>query len=257
MTNQSLMQKLAGAACVCLTVFLAFGALTAQAQALKTNQSYVEDVTRSKPVDVTDPMSVFKFVFSALPDDVTVYPTENYYYFSFFHGGIEFAGNLRLDASDRDKGIVHFAYFTAYARWNEELISNYKPLTSEDGVSVEQAGPLAYQIAHENKSVTFNLNDLSDVRPPPGALGPDEQYLGPVFDESAIEMFFIFNKALNIFPLCAERNGRRRGSPRTQRRVRPHLDRPSHGLRILYRPVPQPQDPDRRVQRQLAGEQLF
>lgn len=174
-------------------------ALAADPQALRTNQGYIEAVAQSQPIDITDPMSVFKFVLGALPDSVKVYPTENYHYFTFFHDGIEFAGNLRLDASDRDDGIIHFAYFTAYAHWNEELISNYKPLTADDGVTVERVNKLSYKISHGARTVTFNLNDLSAVRPPPGALGPDEQYLGPVFDESGIPMFLIFNKALKIF----------------------------------------------------------
>lgn len=166
---------------------------------LHTNQSYLETVARSQPIDITDAMSVFTFVLNALPDEVLVYPTENYYYYRFFHGGIEYAGNLRLDASDRDKGIVHFAYFTAYAPWNDELLSNYKPLTADDGVTVERLDPLSYKISYGGKAVIFNLNDLSHVRPPPGMLTPEEDYLGPVYDESGIQMYLVFNKILNIF----------------------------------------------------------
>ena len=55
-------------------------------------------------------MAVFGFVMSKLPERVTVYPTENYYYFGFMHDGIRYAGNIRLDASNRDEGKVIFAY---------------------------------------------------------------------------------------------------------------------------------------------------
>jgi hypothetical protein len=37
------------------------------------------------------------------------------------------------------------------------------------------------------------------VAPPAGALGPDERYLGPVFDDSAIRFFLVYNSKLKIF----------------------------------------------------------
>src|ERR1044072_4227883 len=69
----------------------------AQTPVLQTNQSYVEDVTRSTSLTTDDLMSVFGYVMSQLPERVKVYPTENYYYFGFFHNGIRYAGNIRLD----------------------------------------------------------------------------------------------------------------------------------------------------------------
>src|SRR4029079_12191963 len=52
---------------------------------------------------------------------------------------------------------------------------------------------------HAAKTVTFVLNDLSGVKPPAGALKPDEIFLGPVFDESTIRFFLAFNSRLKIF----------------------------------------------------------
>src|SRR3954452_25307594 len=65
---------------------------------LETNESYVEEVLRPSTLAVGDIMAVFGYVFDSLPDRVKVFPTENYYYFSFFHNGIRYAGNFRLDA---------------------------------------------------------------------------------------------------------------------------------------------------------------
>lgn len=177
------------------------------APVLDTNQSYIEQAGETRPIDITDLFSVFRFVFAALPDRVTVYPTENYYYFKFFHDGTEFAGNIRLDASDRDKGIVHFAYFSAYALWNQELESRYRAMTAEDGVVLEKTGPLTYTIGFEGRTVTFDLNDLTNVRPPPGMLRSDERYIGPVFDESGVELFLVFNTTLRIFHYLLNENG--------------------------------------------------
>ncbi|MFY9626042.1 MAG: hypothetical protein WAJ91_16890, partial [Rhodoplanes sp.] len=50
---------------------------------IKTNQSYIEEVDRQTKLAIDDPMAVFTFVFNSLPDRVKVYPTENYYYFTF------------------------------------------------------------------------------------------------------------------------------------------------------------------------------
>ena len=84
---------------------------------LYLNQTYAEDATRASTLDVEDPMAVFKFVFGNLPDRVKVYPTENYFYFQFFHRHIRYAGNIRLDVTDRDEGKVHFAYFEDLSEW--------------------------------------------------------------------------------------------------------------------------------------------
>src|ERR1044071_4443270 len=79
-------------------------ALAQDVPQLQTNQAYVEDATRATALNVNDPIAVFSFVMSKLPERVKVYPTENYYYFGFMHNGIRYAGNIRLDASNRDDG---------------------------------------------------------------------------------------------------------------------------------------------------------
>lgn len=78
-------------------------------QQIYTNQNYLEAIRTRDELNIQSIDDVFQFVFNQLPDEVTVYPTENYYYYSFYHNGIELSGNIRLDALDRDKGIVHFA----------------------------------------------------------------------------------------------------------------------------------------------------
>jgi len=78
---------------------------------LHTNQAYVGEAMRATTLDVADPIAVFAFVLDNLPDRVKVYPTENYYYFTFIHKGVPYAGNIRLDASNRDEGKVNFGYY--------------------------------------------------------------------------------------------------------------------------------------------------
>lgn len=164
-----------------------------------TNQAYIEEVSAPNSLDVGDMTAVFSHVFSSLPERVKVYPTENYYYFSFFHGGLAYAGNLRLDVTDRDKGLIDFTYFPAYSGWRQDEIDTYKQFGAADGVTVEKLGPLAYRVSFGAKAVLFELNDLSGVRPPEGALGEEERFLGPIFDESGIQFFLVYNTRLKLF----------------------------------------------------------
>ena len=165
---------------------------------IHTNQSYVEDATRATSLPLADVLAMFGYVLGSLPERVKVYPTENYYYFDFLHNGVRYSGNIRLDRSDRDEGKVHFAYYQDRGELQDEP-GTYKLLGKSDGVTVEKLERFLYRVAFGDKSVLFELNDLSGVRPPPGTLGPDEKFLGPVFDESAIRFFLIFNPRLKIF----------------------------------------------------------
>src|SRR3954451_2409727 len=142
----------------------------AQTPALQTNQSYVEELARPTSLDVGDLMSVFGYVISQLPERVKVYPTENYYYVGFFHDGIRYAGNIRLDASNRDDGKVIFAYFEDTSEWYDDAPVQHAILDASQGITVEKVEPLVYRITYQGKSVVFALNDLRNVKPPAGAL---------------------------------------------------------------------------------------
>jgi hypothetical protein len=165
-----------------------------------THQSYVEDVFKSTAdLPLARPNAMFGFVFDSLPDRVKVYPTENYYYFNFIYRGVRYAGNIRLDAKDRDSGKVHFAYFEDLAEWREEPPMNYRVLDQSAGVTLDKVDRFVYRMTYRNKTVTFELNDLSAVAPPPNALTADETYLGPVFDDSAVRFFLVYNSKLKAF----------------------------------------------------------
>jgi hypothetical protein len=166
---------------------------------LYTNEAFVEDATRATTLPTSDLMAMLAFVLGSLPDSVRVYPTENYYYFSFYHNSTRYAGNIRLDAADRDEGKLHFAYYEDLAEYKEQAPVQYQKLDKSNGVTVEKLERLVYRVSYGDKSVVFRLNDLSAVKPPANIMAPDEKYIGPVFDESAIRFFLIFNKRLKLF----------------------------------------------------------
>jgi len=182
-----------------LAVALASPSFAAERPRLYTNQQYIEDVTRETSLPLDDPKGMLAFVLESLPERVKVYPTENYYYFYFYHAGTRYGGNIRLDAKDRDEGKLHFAYFPELTEWVKNDDLQYRLLGKDDGVTVEKIEPLIYRVTFGAKSVVFELNDLSKLVPPPTALGPDDQYLGPVQDESGIRFFLVFNKRLKLF----------------------------------------------------------
>src|SRR3954453_22828863 len=155
-----------------------------------TNETYVEDATQSATLAMDDPIAVLDLVLNSLPDRVKVYPTENYYYFRFMHAGTPYAGNLRFDPRDRDQGKVQFGYYKDLADWmgvkqTTALAGVDTVLDASRDVQVERMDRLLYRISYKGKSVVFALNDLSEVKPPPGLMGPDEKYIGPVFEEAA------------------------------------------------------------------------
>ena len=179
---------------------LALGAVAEEGSpVLHFNQAYVEEATRRSALDVNDPMAVFAYVFANLPARVKVFPTENYFYFTFIHNGAPYDGNIRLDAINRDQGKVIFAYSEDLVEWRGETDVKHLILDKSSGVRLEKIDRLVYRMTYRDKSVVFELNDLSGVRPPASALAPNEIFIGPVFDESGIRFFLVFDQKLKIF----------------------------------------------------------
>jgi hypothetical protein len=205
MTRSASFATLARRCVRCVSALLAGAALfgaAARAEGqprLTTHQSYVEDVLRSSGLAVDDPLAVFNFVLGSLPETVTVYPTENYFYFHFVYDKARYAGNIRLDNVDREKGKVHFAYFEELAEWKDQPPVKHMLLGKEHGVSLEKVEDLVWKIAFRGKTVTFRLNDLRGVKPSATVLAPDETYIGPVFDDSAVRFFLVYNRKLKLF----------------------------------------------------------
>lgn len=159
-----------------------------------TNQAFLESLV--VPLDLDDPLAVFAVVFASLDDRVRVYPTENYYYYRFHAAGTTVAGNLRLDAADRDRGILHFGYF----RYDEngqfqDRRGVGRALSADDGVEVERLEPFLYAVVFRGKRVLFELNDLGFHPPRQARLRPTEEFVGPIFDESGMRFALLFDRA--------------------------------------------------------------
>ena len=194
-----------------IAVALAAGIATASAQTdradrlqdalprLDTNEREIVEALRPSTLAIGDPLAVFGYVLDNLPERVRVYPTENYYYFRFMHNGVRHAGNIRLAAADRDQGRVHFAYGEQPSDGRRAPDVRHVVLDASRGVAVAKLAPLAYRVTYQGRSVSFALNDLAQARPPQGLLRRDETFLGPIFDESGVRFFLVFNARLKLF----------------------------------------------------------
>ena len=164
------------------------------------NQRLVEGLYHSD-IDIQDVDDVFWFIFSRLPDEVTVYPSENYYYYIMYVNGQQYWGNIRLPAGRRDRGVLSFAYFEFidYPNVAGTGFSRAKYFTEADGLRIEEVDPFTWIVHYNRKSVTFHLHKLNQDPPKLFSLGEDEVFVERTFDESGYQFFLIFNKKSNYF----------------------------------------------------------
>jgi hypothetical protein len=160
------------------------------------NQEMIEGA--STEFDLTDSGAVFELVFSQLPETVRVYPTENYFYFNFAANGQTIYGNLRLDARDRDKGVIHLGYFRFdESGRSQDRIGHTRQLNATDGVVVERRGAFEYTVTYGSsggRTVRFLLNEIGMAPPKRSSLRESEVFVGPVFDDSGLPFFLVFDR---------------------------------------------------------------
>ena len=136
-----------------------------------------------------------------LPERVQVYPTENYFYFRFTQNGI---GLCRATSGSppptATSGKVNFAYNEQPTDWNADPKNRHAVLGAEQGVTVEKsrAADLSRHARGQRPSPSSSTI-CPAVKPPPGAMRADEKFLGPIFDESGIRFFLVFNSRLKVF----------------------------------------------------------
>ena len=199
--------RAAGALMLVALLLVALMAGTASAQErgrqipprVSTGDNDVTDPLRAGSLAIDDPLAVLSFILPSLPVRVQIYPTENYFYFRFLHNGVPYTGNIRLSAADRDDGRLHFSYGVQPTDWSSDPPVKYTVLDASKNVTVRKLAPFEYRVAYGDKAVIFVLNDLSQAKPPAGLIRADEKFIGPVFDESAVRFFLVFNPKARVF----------------------------------------------------------
>ncbi|MEZ4888672.1 MAG: hypothetical protein R3E32_28360 [Chitinophagales bacterium] len=163
------------------------------------NEQYIEGLQTPFAVDSIE--AVFDLVFEALPDEVYVFPSENYYYFQFQANGQWIWGNIRLGVLTRDKGVLHFAYYTYYGNPQSpnDGQSFIEHFDESKGVEVKRLEGLQYAVSLKGKTVVFQLNELDQTPPDASILGKEDVFVQRTFDESGFPFLLIFNKQYKHF----------------------------------------------------------
>jgi hypothetical protein len=159
----------------------------------------IRGVTNRDP-QACDPNEVLGELFKQISPVATIYPTENYFYFSFFREGKSYSGDLRLAVDGRDDGIVQFVCYETYTSWLDKSLTPVvqKALSKTDGVFVTKINDFEYDIEFHGVSVKFLLNKI-DQTPDKDKLEKGEKFSGRIFDESGLIFDLVYNPAEKAF----------------------------------------------------------
>ena len=149
-------------------------------------------------VSTDDPMDVLRFILDSAGPEITVYPSEGYYYFSFQNGPRVVAGNLRFDLLDAARGFLNFAYYSA-APVGDDPVNHFSLLGADDGVSLLTVDPFEYRMEFQGKVTRVRIYDAREELAGPKPLASDELYVGPVFDESGVRLHLVFDQTERAF----------------------------------------------------------
>lgn len=164
---------------------------------------------KSSNLDLENIDAVFKLVFSALRDEVIVYPTENYYYFIFKNGDKEVWGNFHLPPADEISDYLDFAYwvFEEDPEKTQQVYSQYRRMGEAEGVSIRKADRLKYGISYGGREAMFNFNDLTQVSPNGFKPHKDEVFVARTFDESGYQLLLFYNQKAPHFFFVLDEDG--------------------------------------------------
>lgn len=149
-------------------------------------------------LDLEDEMAVFRHVLTALGDEVTVYPSENYLYFRFPAAGHMIWGSITLTAATRDDGVLGFGYTSkpanAAASFTTASPGGGGAYGPDSGVSIERVSDFVYDVSFEDQTVRFKLFDVGTEPPASGRMRADEIAISPLMDESGLAFHLLFNR---------------------------------------------------------------
>jgi hypothetical protein len=164
------------------------------------NEDMIRAVNTPANPQACSPNEVLGDLFKQISPVARIYPTENYYYFSFYRGGKSYSGSLRLAVDSRDDGIVQYACYETYTSWLEvnPKAGLEKQLSRDDGVFVTKISDFEYNIEFQDIGVTFVLNNI-DQTPDKDKLRKGEKFVGRIFDESALIFDLVYNTIEKAF----------------------------------------------------------
>ena len=155
---------------------------------------------------------------TACPTRVKVYPTENYYYFTLHAQRLALCRQYPARRQQPRPGQGAVRLLRADHRLARRHAGRIPRARAADGVKLEKLERLRYRLTYKDKSVVFELNDLSSVKPPAKALSPHETFIGPIFDEFRHPLLSGLQFRAQQFPLYPRRDRARSPTNSSPRR---------------------------------------
>lgn len=137
-------------------------------------------------------------LFDALPNNITVFPSEGYYYFQFFLNGENYRGNIRFDVRFLKNGKLPIIFYNLYSS-GEEANEQYQIFENGANFTINPIDDLRYEVVYKGRTVVATLYDLSADKATFISLNEGEVYIGPLFDDSAVKFDLIYNRDANVF----------------------------------------------------------
>jgi hypothetical protein len=169
-------------------------------KAIIRNEDIIHGVKQQ--INISDPEEVFRYVFHSLRDEITIYPSENYYYYIFNINGRTFWSSFCLSADSRDDGVLSFGYIEKsnfFTGDDSRAAGGSKDFTPKDGMVIKKIDPFKYSVSYNRKTILFHLNKLNLKLPEHAQFMEDEHLIGPNFDESGLQFYLVFNKKTDHF----------------------------------------------------------
>ncbi|MGQ0740670.1 MAG: hypothetical protein ACT4OJ_16600 [Bacteroidota bacterium] len=158
------------------------------------------EVKGNKIKDINNANEVFGYILNQLPEEVTIYPSENYYYFVFGHKGKLYKGSFSLFAHNRDEGIIDIGYTeVAESRWkfsSASVLGGSGTFTAADGFVLDKISDFRYSLSYQERKIIFHLHQKGVEPPAKTRLTAGEIYAGPSFDESGLQFGLVYNSSL-------------------------------------------------------------
>ena len=175
------------------------GGIDPRSGLFELNEDTLAAIGRASTIDIKDPRTVLHALLSQIQPQATIYPSENYYYFSFYDHGLAYSGSLRLAAESRDKGLLELNYYESYNHWQPRDEGIETTLGPDQGVEVTKLGKFLYQVKYQDAAVTFRLHEIKMELAPGTKLLKGEEYVGSLYDESGVEFDLIYSAPRNGF----------------------------------------------------------
>jgi hypothetical protein len=157
------------------------------------NADYIDGLYEDEALEDVD--AVFGHILSRLPERVTVYPSEGYFYFDFPLRGSRIKGTMLFESKSRNHGILEFGYVgeleSRPSPAHRQMPGRSKDYGPEDGLLLTRLAPLEYQVKYKGITVIFELFEPSQAEPRKMRTG--EEFLARCMDESGIQFDLIFD----------------------------------------------------------------